>query len=138
MPLRQPARQPGRRPGKRIRADLQLQEELALCREYKISHSHFSGGKNRWTDVDRAKAIAYERFINSKCKKCGTSHEDWFDDDGYPLEEPHFEAVIRACDGCIAVHHASKAIDEDAHGAYVTLVPFGTAVLTPEEEEDIL
>ena len=30
---------------------------MAVCADYKISHSHFLGGPNRWTPADRDKAI---------------------------------------------------------------------------------
>ena len=136
MHRREPEGQPGRRSGKRVGADGPLREELALCRQFGISHSHFTGGKRRWTDVDRAKALAYERYLTERCKDCGTARDDWFDDDGYMLEEPVWEAAIKVCDGCIAVARARAAIPEGATGAYVTMLPLGTSeVLTPDDDE---
>jgi hypothetical protein len=96
------------------------------------------GGPARWDDSDRAKAVAFERYLNSRCKSCGTTHDDWHDDDDYPLEEPYFESTWKICDGCVAVEKARGAIPEGTAGAYVTMVPLGTStVLEPDDEDEV-
>jgi hypothetical protein len=93
------------------------------------------GGKNRWTEVDRALALAYERHVGEKCKNCGTTRDDWFDEDGYPLEEPVFEIAVKQCEGCLIMHRGSEAIKDAPPGTYATWAPFGSVVLAPDEEE---
>ena len=102
-----------------------------MCRQYGISHSHFTGGRNRWTEVDRAYAVAYERWLNNRHGPCGTRHEDWFDDDGRPLEEPVWMATVEECQGCREMARAQQAIEEGSTGLYVTMRPFDP---TPDED----
>ncbi|MFH8745749.1 hypothetical protein ACH4GK_00600 [Streptomyces rimosus] len=58
-----PADQPGQYggAGKRLIADAQLRAELELCDRYRIPHSFFLGvGDGRWSETDRAKALAFD------------------------------------------------------------------------------
>jgi len=74
--------------------------------------------------------------LRARCAGCGTAHEDWFDDDNVPLEEPHFESTWKICDGCVAVEKAKGSIPEGQAGAYVTMVPLGTSIVLEHDEDD--
>jgi hypothetical protein len=104
-----------------------------VCRQYQISHSRFYGGNQRWTEVDRAYAVAYERWLAARHGPCGTRHDDWFDDDGYPLEEPVWETSVEECQGCIEIARAQRSIEEGSDGLYVTMKPFGSSPMTDED-----
>lgn len=96
---------------------------MAVCRLYSIPHSELMGS-GRWNELDRDKAVAYERLLNEACPKCGTLREDWVDERGRPLEEPVLAAVAKHCYGCEEVERVNKAIPKMARGTYVVIIPF--------------
>lgn len=110
---------------------------MAVCREYKISYSHFKGGPQTWTNEDQAKAIAHEVYLKSSCPRCGTHPEDHQDEDGKPLEEPMWYAVIRDCKGCGDFHAVDKEIPQDlrARGLFTTWIP--SDEWSPEDDDVI-
>jgi hypothetical protein len=97
---------------------------MALCLQYQIPYSHFKGGPNKWTDDDRAKAVAYSEYLKSLCPNCKTDTEDFRDEDGKPLDEPMWYAVIRHCPGCEDLGTVRKEIPEKMkdRGFYATWV----------------
>lgn len=116
---------------------------MSVCREYGISYSHFMGGPGRWNADDRAKAIAYEAFRSTKCSRCGTSRDDWYetwtDEHGEEherlLEEPMWAVVSRRCEGCSQWHQMDRIVPQDAkdRGVYLTWIP--DIELTDEDDE---
>lgn len=111
-------------PGKRLIRDERLRRELELCDRWGIPHSQFRGiGDGRWTERDRAKAIAYLDYQKSVCPQCGTRHEDW--DHGGDDQEDRYVAVLQKCVGCqaIADKQAELGDGESTHGMKVALVP---------------
>jgi hypothetical protein len=113
------------RPGKRIEADPQLADELAVCRQYQISFSHFKGGDRRWTDDDQDLAIAYERYLRKKCPSCKTVPTDWIDSETrMPLEEPRWEAVLESCPGCAEIESIKEFSPKTRRGVYVAIEAF--------------
>jgi hypothetical protein len=105
---------------------------MAVCRKYQIPHSRFMGGSGRWNELDRDKAMAYERLLAEACPKCGTLREDWVGDDGIPLAEPILAAVARHCYGCDEVERVQEYIPKKMRGAYVAIIPFDDM----DEDED--
>lgn len=81
------------------------------------------GGRQRWTELDRAKAIAFEELAGEECPNCHTLAEDWKDEYGRMLEEPVYTPVARSCPGCAEVERIREKLPKDAKGAYVTLIP---------------
>lgn len=79
--------------------------------------------------------VAYERWLNERHPPCGTRHDDWFDDEGRPLEEPMWYASVEECQGCMEIARAQRAIEEGSVGLYVTMKPLGTLVLAPDDEQ---
>lgn len=114
-----------RRPGKRLIRDERLRRELELCEEYRIPHSQFLGvGDGRWTERDRAKALAYRDYQRTVCPQCGTRHDDW--DHGGEGEEDRYVAVLQKCVGCEVIADKQAEIGSDGeppHGMKVSLVP---------------
>lgn len=99
--------------------------ELRICREHGISHSHFHGGKRRWTSLDRDKAKALVLVEAEECPQCHTLREDWVDEQGRPLSEPVWTADLRACPGCKHTKAADEAMSPEQRkaGAHVILTP---------------
>ena len=100
---------------------------MAVCRQYGISHSHYMGGKARWTELDRKKAQAYEIVLKEMCPKCGTLPEDWQDQDTNRLHDrPVWAAVPRRCYGCqdLELIREKMPTGKKGAGGYVALVPF--------------
>ncbi len=83
-----------------------------------------------WGDDDRAKAVAYERWLAEACPRCGTRDHDWHDDDGGLRREPAWEPVIRGCYGCERTAALDKAMPEGARAAG------GRVVLIPRDDFD--
>jgi hypothetical protein len=106
---------------------------MALCREYQIPHSHFLGGPNRWTELDREKAVDYELVLREQCPRCGTLPEEWVDEKGRPLDEPLMTPVLRHCQGCEEVEKMESKKPKGVKGAYVAIIPF--AHLEDDDDE---
>lgn len=99
--------------------------ELRICREHGISHSHFLGGKQSWTGLDRDKAKALHLVEAEECPNCHTLREDWLDAEGQLLDEPVWTPDFRSCPGCGERTRAEKHMSEQQReaGGYVALVP---------------
>jgi len=97
---------------------------MSICQKHGISHSHFLGGPQKWNQLDRDKAVAYEMVMREACPKCGTLAEDWVGDDGIPLADPILAAVMRHCYGCDEIERVQESIPKKARGTFVTLIPF--------------
>lgn len=92
---------------------------MRVCKEYQIPHSEFLG---RWSEEDRAKAIAYQIHEASTCQRCGTQSWEWDPEQGgskyayIPREE--------ICPGCEMkdwIQHDNKGSHKP--GRYVELIP---------------
>lgn len=111
--------------GKRLRSDHAFRAELALCIEtLHIPHSHFLGGPNVWTDLDREKVRAYREWKAEVCTSCGTHAAEWD-----PKRGGHRDAYIASltyCQGCSRLNESrEKEIDETdrARGVHQVLMP---------------
>ncbi|WP_236244221.1 hypothetical protein [Streptomyces sp. CC210A] len=117
-----PGRQ-GRRPGKRLTADPRLRAELELCERYGIPHSQFLGGDGRWSDLDRAKALAWQRWQRTLCPDCRTRAEEWD-----PAKGGHQHAYVTdtvRCPGCELIAQERDQVPEGraGYGIKITLLP---------------
>ena len=114
-----------RGPGKRLIRDERLRRELELCDRWGIPHSQFRGiGDGRWSERDRAKALAYLDYQKTVCPHCGTRYEDW--DHGGDGEEDQYVAVFQRCVGCQVIADKQAELgegDEATHGMKVALMP---------------
>lgn len=98
---------------------------MLLCREYGISHSFYLGGRNRWIDIDRDKALALELYMREKCPNCGTLPGDWQDTTtNRVLNEPRWMVSTHRCYGCKAIEQTRRAIPEGEAGVYPILVAY--------------
>jgi hypothetical protein len=98
---------------------------MAVCRQYQISYSHFRGGPPEWTSADRDKAIAYEYHLRSRCPRCATSEDDWKDEDGRPLEEPQWTAIVDHCTGCEEMGRVEESVSSEqrSRGFFTRWIP---------------
>lgn len=109
------------RSGKRVGADSALRRELALCERLGISHSHFLGGPDRWTDLDRVNALEHASWKQECCSHCGT-HPDWWD----PEKGGHPNALVAdswRCPGCEILAQLDEQIPSNAKGVHTYLAP---------------
>lgn len=120
----------------RLRHDARLAEELAFCRSAGIPHSHFLGGRLRWSDSDQDKALAFERYRRLACFGCGTFPDEWLDPTtGRTVADPPYIAEAVRCYGCAerdAVAGEIRKAGGDLDGISVRLRPFDPA----RDEED--
>jgi hypothetical protein len=108
---------------------------MAICQKYQISYSHFRGGPPVWTASDRFKAIAYARYLQSKCPRCGTADEDWADEDGRPHEEPQWTAIVDHCTGCEEMGRIEESVtsEQKGRGFFTRWIP--TDEWTPDMDQ---
>lgn len=93
---------------------------MAVCAQYRISHSHFLGGPARWTPPDRDKAIWWYLHEQERCGECGTRRSEWDEQQGGDRDA--YRAVKLRCRGCELVQQAQKSIkDSDGKGVGVSL-----------------
>lgn len=127
-----------RGPGKRLISDARLRRELELCDRWGIPHSQFRGiGDGRWTERDRAKAIAYLDYQKTVCPQCGTRWEDW--DHGGHGEEDAYVAISQECIGCQVIADKQKELKDHPNpdGVKVALAPVAVhAALEMQKELD--
>jgi hypothetical protein len=98
--------------------------EMAVCEAYRISHSHFLGGPDEWTQLDRDKAIWWQARQASVCQSCGTRPAEWDETEG---GHPHaYKTEIAHCRGCqtrtIADERFEKNRKKHRRGSYVRLI----------------
>jgi len=111
--------QPGSRPGpfrQRLRRDHSFFLELSFCNEAGIPHSFFLGGPLRWSQDDRAKAVAFLIEKATRCTMCGTAPWEW------EANRYAYEPVIKLCRGCEIKESVSDQTDK-RHGVSVELAP---------------
>ncbi|WP_071372486.1 hypothetical protein [Streptomyces sp. MUSC 14] len=120
--LVRPAGKPGGA-GKRLSGDAQLRAELELCERYRIPHSQFLGGDGRWTDLDRAKALAWAQWQRSVCPQCHTRLQDWDPEHG---GDPHaYVTDTLRCPGCELIEQERDHVpaDRSGYGVKIQLQP---------------
>jgi predicted Fe-S protein YdhL (DUF1289 family) len=114
-----------RQPGKRLRSDHAFRSEVALCTDtLHIPHSHFLGGPNTWTDLDRAKVRAYLAWKSEVCSGCGTHAAEW--DPRRGGDRNAYIADLTYCPGCSRLHESrEQEVDDEARarGVHQVLVP---------------
>lgn len=94
--------------------------ELQVCDSMGVSHSHFLGGPPRWTDLDRAKALAYQQLMNATCGGCGTRREEWDPKAGGHRNQ--YLADLDECPGCRLKHELNEQLEEDDRHSAVRVV----------------
>jgi hypothetical protein len=67
-----------------------------------LPHSWFLGGPFRWTDDDRDKQLAWQRWDAERCQHCKTRRDEWLDEHGREVRPPPYEAALQRCPGCHA------------------------------------
>lgn len=93
---------------------------MRVCEKFRISHSHFLGGPQVWTDTDRDKAIWWHIRSAEACGSCGTRRAEWLDENGKWRRA--FAAEKVRCYGCEAKEVAEKSLKEaDGKGMHVEL-----------------
>ncbi|MFE4535797.1 hypothetical protein ACFRKB_12030 [Streptomyces scopuliridis] len=120
--LADPAGEPGRA-GKRLSRDAGLRAELELCERFQIPHSQFLGGDGRWSDLDRAKALAWADWQRSVCPECRTRLEEW---DRTRGGDPHaYVTDTLRCPGCELIEQERDHVPQDrsGYGVKIQLLP---------------
>ena len=112
------AEEPGRA-GKRLSRDAQLRAELELCAAYGIPHSQFLGGDGRWSELDRAKALAWAEWQRAVCPECHTRLEEWDRD-----RHAYVTDTLR-CPGCELIEQERDHVptDRSGYGVKIQLLP---------------
>ncbi|MFE5117759.1 hypothetical protein [Streptomyces sp. NPDC056669] len=116
------AGEPGRA-GKRLSGDAGLRAELELCEKFRIPHSQFLGGDGRWSDLDRAKALAWADWQRSVCPECRTRLEEW---DRTRGGDPHaYVTDTLRCPGCELIEQERDHVPQDrsGYGVKIQLLP---------------
>ncbi|GAA0642941.1 hypothetical protein GCM10009548_04340 [Streptomyces malaysiensis subsp. malaysiensis] len=111
--------------GKRLSRDAQLRSELELCAAYAIPHSQFLGGDGRWTELDRAKALAWAEWQRAMCPECHTRLEEW---DAKRGGDPHaYVTDTLRCPGCELIEQERDHVpgDRSGYGVKIQLLPRG-------------
>lgn len=96
-----------------------MRAELELCETYRIPHSQFLGGDGRWSELDRAKALAWQVRQRSLCPDCRTREAEWQDD-----RHAYVTDTMR-CPGCELIAQERDRVPEGraGYGIKVTLLP---------------
>lgn len=108
---------------------------MDYCGTRGIPHSHFLGGRRRWTDEDQDKALAWARLQQHTCPRCGTLPEEWVEPDGRTVPDPPYIAEAARCYGCAEVEAATADLRKhggDLDGVTVQLRRYDP--LTDDEE----
>ena len=96
-----------------------------MCVEtLRVPHSHFLGGPNEWTDLDRAKVRAYREWRAEVCSGCGTHASEW--DPKRGGDRNAYVATLTYCQGCSRLHESrEQEVDDDARarGVHQVLMP---------------
>ncbi|MGI5401943.1 hypothetical protein ACQEVG_21365 [Streptomyces sp. CA-135486] len=100
-------------------ADPRLRSELAMCEQYGIPHSQFLGGDGHWSELDRAKALAWQEWQRSVCPDCRTRMGEWQHD-----KHAYVTDTVR-CPGCELIAQERDRVPEGraGYGIKVTLLP---------------
>lgn len=84
---------------RRLSQDGRFAAEMALCKDWGISHSAFKA----WSAEDREKALGYQLYESRRCHECGMHPDDWPEDGSFE-EAPPFVVEASRCYGCLAMH----------------------------------
>jgi hypothetical protein len=106
----------------RLRADVNLRDELEFCEKAGLPHSVFLG----WDVDDQDLAIGYLRWKRECCPGCGAHPSEWvYEADGtIDEQDPPFDTAQSWCFGCQMTSEDRKAIpSERAQSVRVFLVP---------------
>ncbi|MEK2479533.1 hypothetical protein [Streptomyces noursei] len=98
--------------------------ELELCDRWGIPHSQFLGvGDGRWSQTDRAKALAFAAYQRVVCDQCGTRSAEWDEEQGGD-RFAYVTTTVR-CPGCELIAHEQDQVPEgsDGYGVRIGLVP---------------
>lgn len=98
-----------------------MRRELAICEQYQVSHSHYMGGPNDWTALDRAKAESYAEWKLDTCHRCGTRPEQW--DHRRGGHQNAYIAEVDECRGCLLLDEMREQLPKDSKGVDVYLIP---------------
>ena len=91
---------------------------MAVCADYKISHSHFLGGPNRWTPADRDKAIWWYVREKERWGSGGTRKADW------DADRLAYSPKKVRCRGCEVKTTAEKSISQaDSRSVSIEMRP---------------
>lgn len=98
----------------RVATDAELRVELGLCDRWGIPHSHFLGGPLEWSELDRAKALAYVAYESTRCPDCRVREQEWNPDlggnrDAYIGDSRRCETCRRAEDESENIHTLPEA-----------------------------
>ncbi|MFE6592530.1 hypothetical protein [Streptomyces sp. NPDC057781] len=96
---------------------------MELCERYQIPHSQFLGGDGRWSDLDRAKALAWAEWQRSVCPECRTRLEEW---DRTRGGDPHaYVTDTLRCPGCELIEQERDHVPQDrsGYGVKIQLLP---------------
>lgn len=116
----------------RLRRDQQFYQELAFCNDAGIPHSQFLGGDGRWSESDRAKAIALRMEKALRCQRCGTADWEWDPKQGGDHEP--YEATLHKCPGCYTLDISSRDV-KTGPGEMVQLSPANTREAKERREQ---
>ena len=119
-----PAAEPGGC-GKRLSVDARLRTELELCDRWGIPHSQFLGGDGSWTELDRAKALAWHQWQRVVCGECRTRLAEWDPQQGGD-RHAYIPDTIR-CPGCELIEQERDQVpnDRSGYGVKIQLLPRG-------------
>ncbi|MFF0741516.1 hypothetical protein ACFYVL_14065 [Streptomyces sp. NPDC004111] len=95
-----------------------------MCDRFHIPHSLFLGaGDGRWSEADRAKALAFEAYRRSVCDQCGTRAAEWDEEQGGD-RYAYVTTTVR-CVGCELITAEQDQVPEgaDGYGVRIGLVP---------------
>lgn len=93
------------------------------CEKYRIPHSQFLGGDDRWTALDRAKALAWTEWQRAVCPECHTRLEEW---DRKRGGDPHaYVTDTLRCPGCELIEQERDHVptDRSGYGVKIQLLP---------------
>ncbi|MEN8649120.1 hypothetical protein ABCR94_00330 [Streptomyces sp. 21So2-11] len=82
-------------------------------------------GEGRWSEADRAKALAYDAYRSSVCTNCGTRAAEW--DEAQGGDRYAFVTTTVRCVGCELISAEQDQVPDgaDGYGVRVGLVSRG-------------
>lgn len=88
-----------------------------------MPHSAFLGGDGRWTQLDRAKALAWVEWQRATCTECRTRLAEWDPERGGD-RHAYVPDTVR-CPGCELVEQERGQVPTDraGYGVKIQLLP---------------
>jgi hypothetical protein len=83
-----------------------------------------------WTELDRDKALAYQREMATVCKGCGTRQAEWDED------PDAFMGDFYRCEGCARIEEERDNVDAKAKGIHYRLLPKAVAVAKMDSQAE--